>query len=50
MILRSPAIREKFQQLGAEALPMRPDEFDAFLAADAEATGRIVKAANIKPQ
>jgi tripartite-type tricarboxylate transporter receptor subunit TctC len=39
-----------FQQLGAEALPMRPEEFDAFLAADAQATGRIVRAANFKPQ
>ena len=49
-ILRSPAVREKFQQLGAEAFPLRPEEFDVFLTADAEATGRIVKAANIKPQ
>lgn len=49
-ILRSPAMRERLQQIGAEAFPLQPGEFDAFLAADAEATGRIVKAANIKPQ
>jgi tripartite-type tricarboxylate transporter receptor subunit TctC len=49
-ILRSPAMRERIRQIGAEAFPLRPEEFDAFLAADAEATGRIVKAANVKPQ
>ena len=49
-ILRTPAMRERLQQLGAEAFPLRPEEFDAFMAADADATGRIVKAANIKPQ
>jgi tripartite-type tricarboxylate transporter receptor subunit TctC len=49
-ILRSPAMRERLQQIGAETFPLRPEEFDAFLAADAESTGRIVKAANIKAQ
>ena len=29
---------------------MKPADLDAFLAADTDATGRIVKAANIKPQ
>jgi hypothetical protein len=28
---------------------MQPEAFDAFLAADTQMTGRIVKAANIKP-
>jgi tripartite-type tricarboxylate transporter receptor subunit TctC len=48
-ILRTPELRERFRQLGAQPFPMRPEEFDAFLAADTQTTGRIVKAANIKP-
>ena len=49
-VLGSAELRERFRQLGAEPLPMKPAELDAFLASDTEATGRIVKAANIKPQ
>jgi tripartite-type tricarboxylate transporter receptor subunit TctC len=49
-VLGTPELRERFRQLGAEPLPMQPAAFDAFLAADTRATGRIAKAANIKPQ
>jgi len=48
--LATAELRERFRLLGAEPLYMTPETLDAFLAADAEATGRIVKAANIKPQ
>jgi len=49
-VLASADVRERFRQLGAEPLPMKPAALDAFLVSDTEATGRIVKAANIKPQ
>lgn len=48
-ILRTPEIRDRFRQLGAQPLIMQPADFDRFLAADTEAAGRVVKAANIKP-
>lgn len=48
-ILRTPEVRDRFRQLGAQPLIMPPAEFDKFLAADTEAAGRVVKAANIKP-
>jgi methionine synthase II (cobalamin-independent) len=34
---------------GEQPFTMQPNEFDAFLAADTRVTGRVVKAANIKP-
>lgn len=49
-VLGSPELRERFRGLGAEAFPMKPADLDAFLAADTATAGRIVKAANIKPQ
>ncbi len=49
-VLHSAELRERFRQMGAEPFSMKPDEFDAFIAAATESTGRIVKAANIKPQ
>jgi tripartite-type tricarboxylate transporter receptor subunit TctC len=48
-ILASPELRERWRQLGASPFPMEPRDFDAFLAADTEMTGRIVKAAKITP-
>lgn len=48
-VLRTPELAERLRQLGAQPLPMRPQEFDAFLAADTQMMGRLVKAANIKP-
>ena len=48
-VLRTPELAERLRLLGAQPLPMKPQEFDAFLGAETEVTGRIVKAANIKP-
>jgi len=47
---KTPELRERYRQLGAEPLPMKPAEFDAFLVADTASTGRVAKAAKIKPQ
>jgi len=49
-VLGTPELRDRYRMIGAEPLHMKPEEFDTFLLADAEATGRIVKAAGIKPQ
>jgi tripartite-type tricarboxylate transporter receptor subunit TctC len=48
-VLRTPELRDRLRQLGAQPLPMQPQEFDRFLVAETDMTGRIVKAANIKP-
>lgn len=48
--LGTPELRERYRMLGAETLLMKPEEFDTFLLADAEAAGKIVKAAGIKAQ
>lgn len=48
--LATPELNERFRQLGGVALAMKPEEFDTFLLAEAEAIGKIVKAAGIKPQ
>lgn len=49
-VLRSADLRERFSLLGAVPLQMSPDDFDVFRTADTESTGRITRAANIKPQ
>ena len=45
-----PELRDRFRGMGAEPFPIKPADLDAFLAADTEKMGRVVKAANIKPQ
>ncbi|MEA3193696.1 MAG: hypothetical protein QOD26_2029 [Betaproteobacteria bacterium] len=48
--LRQPAIREKFKTYGMEATPSTPQEFDAFLRAEHERYGRVVREAHIKAE
>ncbi len=43
-----PEIRERYASLGAEPLPMRPEEFDAYVRSEIELNGAIVRAAGIK--
>jgi len=50
LALKQPEVRARYQQLGVEPLPMTPAAFDAFLAADTVAMGKITQAAKIKPQ
>jgi len=47
--LSVPAIREKLQQLGVDPMPMTPDQFGKFFAADVAAMVRLGKDANIAP-
>jgi tripartite-type tricarboxylate transporter receptor subunit TctC len=47
-VLQSSEVRERYAALGAEPLPMKPDEFDAYVKSEIDLNGRIVKAAGIK--
>jgi len=46
--LQAPEVRERFARLGAEDLSVKPEEFDAFVRAQADIAGAIIKAANIR--
>ena len=48
--LTSSEIKERFANLGAEAMPMSAAQFKKFVADDMDASAKIVKAANIKAQ
>lgn len=47
-VLAQPEIRDKFLTLGADALPSTPERFAAVIRADAEKSGRIIKAAGVR--
>lgn len=47
--LSIPAIRAKLQQLGAEPMPMTPEQFGKFFADDVAAMVQLAKDANIAP-
>ena len=46
--LQEPEVRARYEKLGAEPFTLAPDAFDAFVRAQAEVAGAIVKAANIR--
>jgi tripartite-type tricarboxylate transporter receptor subunit TctC len=48
--LRLPAIQAKFRTYGMDATPGTPREFDAFLRAEYERYGRVVREAGIKAE
>ena len=48
--LTSPEIKERFANLGAEAMPMTTVQFKKFVGDEMDASAKIVKAANIKAQ
>jgi tripartite-type tricarboxylate transporter receptor subunit TctC len=47
-VLGQAEIREKFLTLGADPLPSTPERFAAVIRADAEKSGRIIKAAGVR--
>src|SRR5262245_45382304 len=49
-ILRAADTREKFARDGAEVVASTPEEFDAFVRAEAVKWAKVVKAAGIKPE
>ncbi len=47
-LLGQPEMRDKFMTLGAEPTPGTPEQFGAVIRADAETSGRIIKAAGVR--
>jgi tripartite-type tricarboxylate transporter receptor subunit TctC len=48
--LASDEMKKQFATLGAETQPMTPEEFAAFMRAEVGKWGKVVRAANIKPE
>lgn len=48
--LASPELKERMAKLGADPMPMSPDEFNAYIKSEMDVAARIVKAANLKTQ
>jgi tripartite-type tricarboxylate transporter receptor subunit TctC len=48
--LQAPEVRERFVALGADALPMSPEQFDALIREEMASNAEIIKAAGIKPE
>ena len=46
----SPEVKERFTQLGAEAFPMTPEAFNAYIRTEMESAARIAKAAKLQVQ
>jgi len=49
-ILRMPEIRERFAKDGAEVVASSPEEFDAYIRAEAIKWAKVVRSAGIKPE
>lgn len=47
-VLVLPDVKKQWDAMGAEALPMAPEQFDKFIAEQLQAIARLAKAANIK--
>ena len=48
--LQSPEVKERLAGLGAEPLPMSPEQFDAMIRAEMTTNAEIIKAAGIKTE
>ncbi len=48
--LHTPEIKERFANLGMEAMPMSPAEFTKFVQAEIDDSAKVIKAAGIKVQ
>jgi tripartite-type tricarboxylate transporter receptor subunit TctC len=48
--LADPKLKARLADLGAEPTPMKPAEFEKFIADETEKWGKVVRAANIKPE
>jgi tripartite-type tricarboxylate transporter receptor subunit TctC len=48
-ILADPTAKDRFVQLGATVTTLSPAAFDEFIAAETEKWGKVIRAANIKP-
>jgi hypothetical protein len=43
-------LRARLDELGITALPESPDDFGRLIAAETERLGKVIRAANIKPE
>jgi tripartite-type tricarboxylate transporter receptor subunit TctC len=48
--LADPKIKERFAELGGTTLPGSPADFGKFIATETEKWGKVIRAANIKPE
>ena len=48
--LVDPKIKARFADLGGTAMASSPAEFGKFIAAETEKWGKVIRAANIKPE
>ena len=48
--LQAPDVRERLAALGAETMPMSPEQFDAMIRDEMAGNAVIIKAAGIKPE
>jgi tripartite-type tricarboxylate transporter receptor subunit TctC len=49
-IMQQPEVRERMAKLGAEAMPMSPEQFDAYIKEEVATLGAVMKAAGTKAQ
>ena len=47
-IIQLPDVKQRWELIGAEALPMTPEEFDKYLSDQSQLVTKLVKAANIR--
>jgi tripartite-type tricarboxylate transporter receptor subunit TctC len=45
-----PDVKERWNAMGAEAIPITPEAFDRYLAAQVTLVARLAKAANVKAE
>jgi tripartite-type tricarboxylate transporter receptor subunit TctC len=48
--MQSPDVKERLLKLGAEPMPLTPEQFDAYVRDETASNQALVKAAGIKPQ
>ena len=48
--LTDPKMKAQLAAIGAFPMPMTPAEFGKFIADETEKSGKVIRAANIKPQ
>jgi tripartite-type tricarboxylate transporter receptor subunit TctC len=49
-IIQLPDVKKRWEPIGAEALPMTPEQFEQYLSDQSQLVSRLVKAANIQPR
>jgi tripartite-type tricarboxylate transporter receptor subunit TctC len=47
--LNDPAMKQALKKLGANPMPLKPAEFEAFIRAEIESNAKLIKAAGITP-